>query len=230
MTAQTILQRLYDIKDTLYGLDSHAAETVDDVLRKGIQVGSGNGIFAFEFVALINELKEDIREEEAKLSGKSGQRKALQRILKHAAVAGHSREFLQYPFMNGTRQWFMSGVHAVGLDTAIDWCKCNAEKDAVDMTRYAIKQGEEIELPELADLKAYIKFKKAEKVKRIVYSFGSMVFDAQQLVDVMEALPGAKMYHNKEKHTLAYFEHPDGIGLIVPLRMLDGDELPTQLK
>ena len=98
------------------------------------------------------------------------------------------------------------------------------------MKRFAIKRGEEIELPELADLKAYIKIKKIEKVKRITYSYGDFILDAQQLVDVLEALPGAKMYHDRTKYNTAYFEHPDGIGIICPLRMQTGDEIPTVLK
>ena len=230
MTTQTMLQRVYDIKTALYGLDPNAAETVEKTLNKGIQVEAGNGIFVFELVALINELKEELRKEDAKASGKSTQRKALQRILKHAAVASPSREFLQYPFMSNGKQWFLSSVHAVGLYAPIDWCKCGAEKDSPDMARIAVKRGEEIELPDLADLKAYIRIKKIEKERRIVYSYGDFVLDAQQLVDVLEALPGAKMYHDRSKYATAYFEHPDGIGLICPLHMQAGDEIPTVLK
>ena len=230
MTTQTVLQRLYDLKTTLYGLDSYTAETVNDALQKGIQIENGNGIFASEFIALINELKEELRKENAKVNGKSSQRRALQRILKHAVTASPSREFWQYPFMSNGKQWFLSSVHAVGLYTPVDWCKCGTEEGSPDMARIAVKRGEEITLPELADLKAYIKIKKIEKERRIVYSYGDFVLDARQLVDVMEALPGAKMYHNKEKRTLAYFEHPDGIGLICPLHMQAGDEIPTKLK
>ena len=230
MTTQTVLQRVYDIKTALYGLDPKAAEDVEKALDKGIQVEAGNGIFVFELVALINELREEIRKEEAKISGKSAQRKALQRILKHAAVASPSREFLQYPFMSDGKQWFLSSVHAVGLNTPVDWCKCGSEADSPNMSRFTVKRGEEIELPELADLKAYIKFQKIEKAKRITYSYGDFVLDAQQLVDVLEALPGAKMYHDRTKYNTAYFEHPDGIGIICPLRMQAGDEIPTVLK
>ena len=230
MTTQTMLQRVYDIKTALYGLDPNAAETVEKTLDKGIQVEAGNGIFVFELVALINELKEELRKEDAKTCGKSAQRKALQRILKHAAVASPSREFLQYPFMSNGKQWFLSSVHAVGLYAPIDWCKCGSEEDSPNMARIAVNRGEEIELPELADLKAYIKIKKIEKERRIVYSYGDFVLDAQQLVDVLEALPGAKMYHDRSKYATAYFEHPDGIGLICPLHMQSGDEIPTVLK
>ena len=80
MTTQTMLQRVYDIKTALYGLDPNAAETVEKTLNKGIQVEAGNGIFVFELVALINELKEELRKEDAKACGKSAQRKALQRM------------------------------------------------------------------------------------------------------------------------------------------------------
>lgn len=230
MTTQTVLQRVYDIKTALYGLDPKAAEDMEKALDKGIQVEAGNGIFVFELVALINELREAIRQEEAKTSGKSAQRNALKRILKHAAIASPSREFLQYPFMSDGKQWFLSSVHAVGLNTPIDWCRCGSEADSPDMKRFAVKRGDEIELPELADLKAYIKFKKIEKAKRITYSYGDFVLDAQQLVDVLEALPGAKMYHDRTKYNLAYFEHSDGIGIICPLHMQAGDEIPTVLK
>ena len=52
MTTQTVLERVYDIKTALYGLDPKVAEDVEKALDKGIQVTAGNGIFVFELVEI----------------------------------------------------------------------------------------------------------------------------------------------------------------------------------
>lgn len=90
--------------------------------------------------------------------------------------------------MSNGKQWFLSSVHAVGLYAPIDWCKCGSEADSPDMDRIAVKRGEEIELPDLADLKAYIRIKKIEKERRIVYSYGDFVLDAQLSLSIFTIL------------------------------------------
>ena len=229
MTNEVVLNRLNELRSTIALSDPDSASAIDSLLAKGVDAPRGSGIFAVEFVSFMREVCEDIRKAQSKANGKGDQRRALVRILKLARDKSSERPVLHNPFMNGGKQWFVSGYHGVGLNTPMEWEKCSTEENAIDMTRIAVKFGEPIELPDLASLKTYIKMQKAEKRKRIVYSYGYVTFDAQQMVDVMEALPGAIAYHDGSKFRSAYFESQDGIGLLLPLRMAPGDEIVTKL-
>ena len=56
------------------------------------------------------------------------------------------------------------------------------------------------------------------------------MFDyAQLLLDVMEALPGAKAYDNGNKYHGMYLESEDGVAMVLPVRPEPGDEVPTVL-
>lgn len=229
MTNEVVLNRLNELRSTIALSDPDSANAIDSLLAKGVDTPRGSGVFAVEFVSFLRDVCEDIRKAQAKASGKGAQRRALVRILKLAREKNSSHPVAHNPYMHGGKQWFISGYHGVGLNTPMEWEKCGTEEEAIDMSRIAVKCGEPIELPDLASLKTYIKMQKAEKKTRIVYSYGYVAFDAQQMVDVMEALPGAVAYHDGSIFRSAYFEAPDGIGLLLPMRMTPGDEIITRL-
>lgn len=225
MKNETLLKRLTELYKTM---DADTVECIEKALAKNA-IPAGTGIFVWECAALIRDIKEEIRQETAKASGKGTQRKALQRILNHAKTGCYGKDYMLFPWIQNGKQWFCSGHHIVGLNEPMDWEKYPMQIDYPQADRLIIKSSTPIELPDIAALKAYIKIQKAQKVKKIKYSFGFKVFDAQLLLDVMEALPGAKAYDNGNKYHGMYLESEDGVAMLLPVRPEPGDEIPTVL-
>lgn len=224
MKNEILLKRLTEIYKLM---DTDTITNIEWALKKNAGA-VGTGMLPFEFAALIQDVQNEIRQDAAKASGKGEQRKALQRILK-AAIGTNHEHLLQYPVVQDGKQYFCSGFHMAVLHEPMDWVSHPDNPEYPDMKRLIVKHTQPIELPDPAALKAYIKIQKARKNKRIIYSYGSLVFNAQFLLDILEALPGAVAYHDGNKYHGLYLEAESGTGLLLPCRPEPGDEIPTVL-
>ena len=221
MKNEILLKRLTNIYKLM---DSDTIELIECALKKN-SGAVGTGMLPFEFAALIQDVQNEIRQDAAKASGKGTLRKALERILK-AAPEG---EKFSYPVTQDGKQYFCSTFHMVVLNEPMDWSTYPEKVEYPDMKRLITKHSTPIELPDPAALKAYIKIQKAQKKKYIKYSYGNIVFSAQFLLDMLEALPGAVAYHDGNKSHAMYLEAENGEGVLLPVRPTPGDEVPTVL-
>lgn len=209
-----LLLRLYEIKLALEKRNKSDGEQIDNCIQQNEKANNADE-FAVLFGKLIRDVIRDSLQKTANAKGKGVQRKALERILKLGGQQ-HPEKNLNYPFISMEKQWFVNGFIGVGFDNPWDWEKCFVD-DVVDMSRFSIKRNKPIVLPDIDKLRAYIKIKKAEKSKCIIFSFGHVVVNANFLLDMMEALPGAKAYSDENsKHSL-YFESEEGVGLLLPV-------------
>lgn len=131
-------------------------------------------------------------------------RNALKRILK----CGKGTCF-EYPFLQDGKQWFVSFAHLVVLNEAIEW-EMREDFSYPDMARLVLKSNVPVDLPNIDYLKD---LKSTEKVCFV----GSHWIDVRLLLDVLEALPGARAFVNKTGSI--YLESEDGFGFVLPCRI-----------
>ena len=213
MNSEMILKQLYEIRNNFENGDvSNTKEAIN---------------------ILIENMKEEIRNKCAKTSGKTSQRNALKRILKEAKEGLYGKDYMQFPWVQNGKQWFCSGFSLVGLNNPMEWDE-TSDKSATNPDAQRLldsqKSHEAVKLPNLEKLKAYIKIQKAEGNKKPLFSFGDKTFDAQSLVNIMEALPNAAAFDDGGKYKAMMLETNEGIGLIMPTRPpKDFDKKPTNL-
>lgn len=183
---------------------------------------------------ILNELKADaeaeIRRNAAKASGNADRQKAAERILK-AAKLTHG-EMLWKAWDEGGKQSLCSGYHGAKLNDFLP-LEMHGENDQhMDLEKVfcGIREncGEHLSLPDVATLRAHIKAEKAIKAavkskskgkKRVPYDFGSVLVDAEYLLDILELLPESTAIASKrlpETGTI-YFSSPLGEGALCPI-------------
>ena len=181
---------------------------------------------------LITEVEGEIRDECNKENGKGSIYKAAERILK--VTQGSSRECLHKAYRGKKGVLICDCFRAVrfNLDTAPVLVEHPAGYDYPDIDR--IIDGSKyndvpVNVPSLGDLRAFIKTEKArlkaknEKGVRLILMEGTETeihLNAQFLLDMLEALPGATVTASKQrtKMSAVYFKAENGDGVLLPLR------------
>ena len=178
---------------------------------------------------LREEAAAEIRREEAKNGGKLNRTKAAERVIKNAKSYQAARECFHGAWNNANGlQCICDGFQAYRLREALPLEPIPEKTEPIDVNCIVTpNQGEPLKLPELSELRAYIKTKKAElKAKKdksiVIYDFGEGLpaVNAEYLLTALELLPGCTATTSKLRPltNCIYFESSSGDGVICPIR------------
>lgn len=225
MNNAKMLERVYAIVNTLEESDKKFIEKVS--IQGGKFIVDTMPIILGQ---LIHDLKEDIYADEAKKTGNSAALRIARKMLKNG---GKVREVLGYaPVIDG-KQYICDSFSIVELNNPLPLPELPTHLEYIDAKRILQKPNGaiDIELPDAAKLRAYIKINKADFTKQdakgnIFYDFGNPlpVVDASFLLNMLELLPDAKAAVTpREKSNLngIYFEGESGRGMLLPIRPKD---------
>lgn len=215
MTTEQILKGVYAILQTLPAGDRKYAEKM---ISAHEQTQSDNGLTVLAVTNLIIKLKDDLCQQEAKKGGRSAAMKAVRSMLKEAERSPRAYTLHNAPVIDG-KQCVCDGYRAVRLENHLPLNVKSEPRDYVDLNRLIppaiFCDGNEIELPDPAKLRAYIKDCKAKSTKteqfKPVYRFGENLpaVDARYLADMMAILPDCKAYANGVRSNV-FFRCEDG--------------------
>lgn len=173
---------------------------------------------------LILTIEDEIRTETAKSRGQSGLLKTAKDILKVSAKG--DRDVLKYAdtASNGY-QYICDGYRLLKISKPLPFPELPNDIPPFDYERLIphLTNSVELELPDAAKLRAYVKIKKAEKQKA-VYDFGAgfPVVSADQLLSMIEAFPEATATVEPSGTDLnihpILFYSGDDFGMLMPLR------------
>ncbi|NLA52517.1 MAG: hypothetical protein GX860_10415 [Alcaligenaceae bacterium] len=224
LSRSTIYQVVYD-----YLVNNEGIKNIDALLEKWEATDPTKAISgAPALITLCAALRDDMRTESNKASGKANIEKAKRAIIK---TAPEHRRQLQGAFFSGGKQCACDGYRAIRLNTPID-LPAPPEPCTVDIGRlFADAQHNAttpLETPSQGELKSYIKITKAEnKAKygksasrqRVLWDFGEdrPVVNAVYLLDILTAFPDAAITCSTMTAPL-YFSHADGEAILLPVR------------
>lgn len=179
---------------------------------------------------LKTEAEAEIRHTAAKQSGNGNRQKAAERVIKSAMQDSRPALRGSWNDSNGA-QYICDGFRLLKLLEPLPLEKIPEDVQPIDAARIIPTdknaRGAVLELPSIAELKAYIKEEKARK-KAIkdksapLYDFGAELpaVNAQYLLDMLEVLPGCTARATAERPKLRgiYFESVHGCGVLLPVR------------
>lgn len=179
--------------------------------------------------AMKEEAAAEIRRAEAKNGGKLSRQKAAERVIKSAKASQPFRESFHGSWTDAAgRQCLCDGFRAYRLREALPLETIPEKETPFDLNRIITKNdGETLALPDVAELRAYIKEEKARK-KAIkdktapTWDFGDglPLVNAQFLLDALELLPGCSATISSRSPLVnpIYFESVHGCGILCPIR------------
>ena len=178
---------------------------------------------------LQEEAEAEIRRKEAKYGGKFNRTKAAARVIKSAKASHPFRECFHGAWNDSAgRQCICDGFQAYRLREPLPLEKIPENESPLDLDRIVTpNQGESLNLPDIAELRAYIKTEKArlkasEQPPIPIYDFGDGLpaLNAEYLLTALELLPGCTATASKLRPLLncVYFESDAGDGCICPIR------------
>ena len=193
MTIENTIKTLYEIAPSVDGFKNY------EDFKKVIEMKSPYvEIPLVRLANLIRELEAEQRLQGAKSLGKGNPMKIAEKILKRGAKI---KEALGYAEIDGDYQYISDSYLCICYDKGNRLPLEPMPKNILPIgceRFFPQAKGEPVELPDLKDLKNYIKMQKAlnKSVKgyTVVFDFGigRNPFDAQLLAEVMEMLPNAK--------------------------------------
>lgn len=215
MTTEQILKGVYAILQTLPAEDRLYAEKL---IARHLKTDEDNGFTSIAIANLVIDLKDDLAQQEAKKGGRSAALKAVKSMLKEASFSPRRNILCNAPIIDG-RQCICDGYRLVRLAEHLPLNVPAEPLGYIDTDRYIppaiFCDGNEIELPDPAKLRAYIKDCKAKSTKteqfKPVYRFGENLpaVDARYLADMMAILPDCKAYANGVRSNV-FFRCEDG--------------------
>ena len=179
----------------------------------------------------MRELKRDLVEQSAKKSGRGGQFKAFERIIKN--VPKNRTRSLGGVIQTNSARAVCDGFRAVRIfkSDVIMPDKIINEQDAMDIDSvFKVIDGvSPVDLPSVGELRGLIKTATAEytgknrknlrPLFKLTGDTGVAVYvDARYLLDILEALPGASCKIGKNAMSAVYFTADDGDGVLMPIR------------
>lgn len=190
-----------------------------------------NGNAADILAMLRDEAEEEIRHATAKQSGNGNRQKAAERVIKNAKASQPFRECFHGAWTENGAQHLCDGFRAYILSEPLPLPTIPEDVQKLDIKRLVDSargnNGPALNLPDVAELRAYIKTEKARK-KAIkdktapVYDFGDglPLVNAQFLLDTLELLPGctATISSRAPLVTSIYFESVHGCGILCPIK------------
>jgi alkyl sulfatase BDS1-like metallo-beta-lactamase superfamily hydrolase len=166
--------------------------------------------------------KQDIyKKETAKTNGKANLHKSAMEIIKSAKTLSYTSFHGSY-IQDGC-QYVCDGYRAIKIKNAIDLPEAPA-LDHPDMSKFFNSTNSiELQLPDIAELKLYIKLQKAEGSKKheILWDFGDNMpqVNANYLLTIMEADLNLKAYSNDNNaNSPIIFKSDDIEALLMPVR------------
>lgn len=168
----------------------------------------------FPVLAALAPIMQDAREQMDKATTPAGQLAALKRIAKAGA-----REDVRGGWVDAQGRYCVcSGYHAARLPGArFDSIPAAKGLESLDQAMQRPASGlYEIELPSVADCKAF----KATHGKHdpMPIDKGRRWVDPRYLLDMLQALPGAKVYATDRPTAPIWFESEQGDGILLPVR------------
>ena len=187
---------------------------------------------AFEMNKVMEQLEADMRLAEAKKSGTKSIVTAANRIIKNAQLS--KREMLYGMFTNQNKDGSTSycvcdGYVAVRFKDKPLLPEIDSKYHGQEMQlEYIVKKpdwGKEIALPDITELKVYVKTHKIKKTKTTEAGFEPYLLNEeiglwvnpQYLLNIMECLPDCKAYATNAVSGV-YVEAENGDGLVLPVR------------
>lgn len=224
LSTSTIYQVVYD-----YLVSNEGIENIDNLLEKWEATDPTKTISgAPALITLCAALRDDMRTESNKASGKANIEKAMRAITKNAPE--HQRQ-LQGAFVSDGKQCACDGYRAMRLNTPLDLpappvpCTMDIARLVDDARNNATTP---LESPTLGELKSYIKITKAENKAKygksanrqcVLWDFGEdrPAVNAAYLLDILTAFPDAAITCSTMTAPL-YFSHADGEAVLLPVR------------
>lgn len=222
-STSTIYQTVYN-----YLVSNEGIENIDKLLETWEITDPAKAIpGAPALVTLCAALREDMRSEANKTSGKANIEKAMKAIIKN--VPEHQQQ-LQGAFDCAGMQCACDGYRAIRIKEPIDLpappapCTLDVTRLFDDARNNATKP---LPAPTLGELKSYIKIKTAENRAKygrnaskhtVIYSFGDdlPIVDAKYLQDILGAFPDAEITFSTLLAPL-YFTDATGEAILSPI-------------
>lgn len=194
---------------------------------------------AAEIISALQEAAEtEQRAEKAKTNGKKTIYAAATRILKNSAAYNQARPALLYSYNDGKYVNICDAFRLVqfNAEAAPELPALPEKMEYIDAARVIKSAAENIDvlpLPEISELKNYIKIEKAKKkatkdrtapLYSLTAESGIKIFlNAQYLLDILECLPGATAKSSIRGAIYpVYFESENGRASICPCRPPEG--------
>lgn len=184
---------------------------------------------------ILNAIKEDakkeIRRAAAKASGNANRQKAAERVIKNAIASNPGREALHGFWIKNEKQYICDGFRILRLNNALPLPTISEKLQPIDADRILTpakdNAGAVLELPDVGELRAYIKTEKARKKaisdkSAIFYDFSDDLprVNAVYLLDMLEILPGCTATASSRGALVnpIYFESEHGDGVLCPVK------------
>ena len=224
LSTSTIYQVVYN-----YLVSNEGIENIDGLLEKWEATDPTKTISgAPALITLCAALRDDMRTESNKASGKANIEKAMRAIIKN--VPEHQTQ-LQGAFDCNGKQAVCDGFRIIILNTPIDLpappvpCTMDVGRLVDDARNHATTP---LETPTLGELKSYIKITKAENKTKygkrasnqhISWDFGENLpaVNATYLLDILTAFPDATITCSTMTAPI-HFSHADGEAILLPVR------------
>lgn len=209
-------------------------EKLYDVIKEWRESVMAEGMVAtgLEMEKTLKQLEADMRLAEVKKSGTKSIVTAANRIIKNAQKENAARPLLHAMFENtlgnGTTVYCVcDGYHAVRFNEKpllpeLD-SKYNGQQMNLNNIVKEVDGSGEIQLPDIAELKVYIKTHKItdksnpKKVEDyLLNEYLGLWVNPQYLLNVMECLPGCKAWAANKKSVI-YFTAENGDGCLCPV-------------
>lgn len=201
--------------------------TTQEILKKVIEMKvEDNGIYNVvardKYNALVEALKQEIRDENNKATGRTNPARLAKAIFKTGKAS-----LMKYAYTEDGIKWVLDGYRIAGFFDDVDLPEVpEDQRDRWYKVEHIVDNeydDTEMTAPTIGELKAEIKLAKAEK-KRCMYVFDNGIcVNAQYLLDFMEGLDNIRIYaytYTNGKVTMKSpirIEADNGIGVLLPI-------------
>lgn len=226
ISKSTIYTVLYSFLKSVEGFDG--VENVDSFLEGFTKADPTKISGILSIVALCARVRDDMRSESNKASGKAGVEKAMKAVIKNAPE--HKIQ-LRGAFESAGKQTVCDGFRAIRVNEPLDLpaapVPCTLDIDGL-IANAKSRSTTKLTMPPLGELKGFIAVSKAENKamnagrankKLITWDFGEgfPAVDANYLIDILTAFPGADASCGGINDPI-YFSHDAGDALLLPIR------------
>ena len=221
LSKSTIYTVLYSFLKNNEGLDN-----VDSFLEKFENADPTKLDGVLSIAALCARVRDDMRTESNKASGKAGAEKAMRAVIKNAL---DNQPQFQGAFESAGKQAVCDGFRVIRLNKHINLpaapVPCTLDIDGL-IADAKSKSTTHLTLPAIGELKGFIAISQAESKaekktgankKQVLWDFGKdfPVVNAKYLLDILTVFPGADASCGGTNDSI-YFSHGDGDALLIP--------------
>lgn len=226
ISKSTIYTVLYSFLKRGEGLDG--IDNVDSFLERFTEADPTKISGVLSIVALCARVRDDMRSESNKASGKAGVEKALKAVIKNAPA--HQPQ-LQGAFESAGKQTVCDGFRAIRVNEPLDLpaapVPCTLDIEGL-IANAKSTSTTKLTMPPLGELKGFIAVSKAENKamnagrankEPITWDFGEgfPAVDANYLLDILTVFPEASASCGGINNPI-YFSHDAGDALLLPVK------------